>query len=58
MTAARILAQFLKNNESAIRAALKNRDLAKARKLVNGGSHGLEAFEDAYNIGLTSLPPS
>ena len=58
LTAARILAQFLKNNESAIRTALKNRDLAKARKLVNGGSHGLEAFEDAYNIGLTSLPPS
>jgi hypothetical protein len=58
LTAGRILAQFLKNNENAIRTALKNRDLARARKLVNGGSHGLAAFEDAYNIGLTSLPPS
>jgi len=57
LTAGRILAQFLKNNESAIRAALKNNDLAKARKLVNGGSHGLDAFEDAYHIGLSSLPP-
>ena len=56
--AGRILAQFLKNAESAIRAALRNGDLAKARKLVNGGSHGLSDFEDAYNIGLTSLPPS
>lgn len=57
-TAGRILAQFLKNSESAIRAALKNDDLAKARKLVNGGSHGLDVFEDAYNTGLTSLPPA
>lgn len=56
--AGRILAQFLKNAESAIRTALKNNDLAKARKLVNGGSHGLDVFEDAYNIGLTSLPPA
>jgi hypothetical protein len=58
LTAGRILAQFLKNNESAIRTALKNNDLAKARKLVNGGSHGLAEFEDAYHIGLSSLPPS
>jgi predicted chitinase len=55
-TAGRILAQFLKNSEAAIRAALKNNDLAKARRLVNGGSHGLDAFEDAYNKGLNSLP--
>ena len=56
-TAGRILAQFLKNSESAIRTALKNNDLAKARKLVNGGSHGLDVFEDAYNTGLKTLPP-
>ncbi|MBS0274453.1 MAG: peptidoglycan-binding protein [Proteobacteria bacterium] len=55
-TAGRVLAQFLKNNESAIRTALRNNDLAKARKLVNGGSHGLDAFEDAYNKGKISLP--
>lgn len=50
-TAARILARFLKDRESQIRAALAKGDLAKARKLVNGGSHGLDAFTDAYNIG-------
>jgi predicted chitinase len=55
-TAGRILAQFLKNSEQAIRTALKNSDLAKARKLVNGGSHGLEAFEDAYDKGMNCLP--
>ena len=54
--AGRILAQFLKNSESAIRTALKNNDLARARKLVNGGSHGLDAFEDAYSKGKVSLP--
>lgn len=55
-TAGRILAQFLKNSEQAIRTALRNNDLAKARRLVNGGSHGLDAFEDAYNKGIISLP--
>lgn len=55
-TAGRILAQFLKNAESSIRTALRNNDLATARKLVNGGSHGLDAFEDAYNKGMSSLP--
>jgi uncharacterized protein (TIGR02594 family) len=43
-----ILAQFLKNKESKIRAALAAQDLRKARKLVNGGSHGLERFMDAF----------
>jgi hypothetical protein len=55
-TAGRILAQFLKNNESAIRTALRNNDLARARKLVNGGSHGLDAFENAYDKGKNTLP--
>lgn len=54
--AGRILGQFLKNAESAIRSALAANDLARARKLVNGGSHGLSDFEDAYNKGLTCLP--
>ena len=51
-----ILAQFLKNKESAIRAALANDDLLKARKLVNGGSHGFDRFEDTYHKGLNILP--
>ena len=51
-----ILAQFLKNHESKIRTALSNDDLRKARRLVNGGSHGFDRFEDTYNKGLSILP--
>lgn len=49
--AAKLLASFLKNKEQAIRDALRADDLKLARKLVNGGSHGLADFTDAYNIG-------
>lgn len=55
-TAGLILAQFLKNNESKIRAALAANDLKTARKLVNGGSLGLDDFTDAYNTGVKTLP--
>jgi hypothetical protein len=51
-----ILAQFLKNKDSAIRTALANDDLLTARKLVNGGSHGFDRFEDTFNKGLNILP--
>ena len=46
-----ILAQFLKNHERGIRSTLARDDLKKARRLVNGGSHGLERFTDAYRRG-------
>jgi peptidoglycan L-alanyl-D-glutamate endopeptidase CwlK len=49
--AARLLASFLKAKEPRIRAALAAADLGTARRLVNGGSHGLEAFADAYRAG-------
>jgi len=49
--ASRLLASFLKAKEQAIRAALLNSDLKLARKLVNGGSNGLDRFADAYQIG-------
>jgi putative chitinase len=49
--AARLLASFIKSKESKIRQALNAGDLKAARKLVNGGSHGLDRFTDAYNIG-------
>ena len=55
-TAGLILAQYLKNNESKIRAALAAGDLKTARKLVNGGSLGLDDFTDAYNTGVKTLP--
>ena len=50
--AARILSRFLKNKRTAIRDALDRNDLRQARKLVNGGSHGIDRFEDAYTIGV------
>jgi peptidoglycan L-alanyl-D-glutamate endopeptidase CwlK len=49
--AAQLLAQFLKDRESRIREALAGGDLVTARRLVNGGSHGLDSFRDAFNIG-------
>jgi putative chitinase len=54
--AARLLASFLKTNEQKIRAALAVDDLRKARRLVNGGSNGLDAFEAAYRTGLPLVP--
>jgi predicted chitinase len=50
-TAARILAAFLAEKRSAAKYAIFGRDLATARKLVNGGSHGLERFQAAFVTG-------
>lgn len=50
-----ILARFIKNKEAPVRAALAAKDLAKARKLVNGGSHGLVEFKDAFQKGEAAL---
>lgn len=49
--AAKLLALFLKAHEAGIRRALANQDLKTARRLVNGGSHGLAVFVDAYRRG-------
>lgn len=46
-----ILACFLKHKEIRIKSALLDHDLALARKLVNGGRHGLESFQTAYLRG-------
>eukprot|EP01037_Dinobryon_pediforme_P007773 gene7773-7839_t len=46
-TAGKILGQFLANNAGPIRSALATNNLKEARKLVNGGSHGLPDFEAA-----------
>ena len=53
--AAKLLASFLKSKESRIRVALAQNDLKTARKLVNGGSHGLQEFTAAFNIGKTVI---
>ena len=55
--AARILALFLKNKEQRIKEALLEDDLRTARRLVNGGSHGLEQFTVAFRTGERLLPP-
>lgn len=54
-TAAALLALFLKDKELAIKEALLDGDLKAARRLVNGGSHGLERFTDAYRRGETLI---
>jgi hypothetical protein len=42
--AAEILVLFLKDRETKIRTALNNEDYTTARKLVNGGTHGIDEF--------------
>ena len=51
LIAARILARFLKDREMKIKGALLDRNFAQARKYVNGGSHGLTEFTNAYLTG-------
>jgi putative chitinase len=50
--AGKLLAAFLKGKERPIKEALLDWDFAGARRLVNGGSHGLDRFVDAYKIGI------
>jgi putative chitinase len=56
--AAKLLAAFVASKETAIATALTTGDLATARRLVNGGSHGLDRFTSAYQIGLGLLTPT
>jgi peptidoglycan L-alanyl-D-glutamate endopeptidase CwlK len=53
--AAKLLAKFLKEREREIKEALLDGSFATARRLVNGGRHGLAAFTEAYQIGETLL---
>ena len=53
--AAKLLAKFLKDREAKIRFALRNDNLATARKLVNGGTWGLSQFREAFLIGKSLL---
>lgn len=55
LIAARLLASFLKARERPIKEALLDGDLRAARRLVNGGSHGLDRFTDCYRRGDTLL---
>jgi peptidoglycan L-alanyl-D-glutamate endopeptidase CwlK len=53
--AANLLAAFVKAKEIPMKQALAAGDLATARRLVNGGSHGLGPFTEAYNTGMQFL---
>lgn len=55
LIAGRLLASFLKDKEARIKRALLEGDLRHARRLVNGGSHGLDRFSDAYRRGEHSI---
>lgn len=54
--ASNLLARFLGDREDRIREALAANDLATARRLVNGGSNGLDRFSDAFNKGMKLIP--
>jgi peptidoglycan L-alanyl-D-glutamate endopeptidase CwlK len=49
--AGRLLAAFLAERRRPITQAVLEGDLARARRLVNGGTHGLERFAAAWRIG-------
>ncbi len=49
--AGKLLAVFLRDKERQIKESLTDGDLRAARRFVNGGSHGLERFTDAYHRG-------
>lgn len=54
--AANLLALFLADKELAIKKALLGNDMTTARRLVNGGSNGLDRFVDAFSRGSALLP--
>jgi putative chitinase len=56
LVAARTLALFLRGRQRAIRTALLEDDLRTARRLVNGGIHGLSDFTDAFRAGEAVIP--
>jgi peptidoglycan L-alanyl-D-glutamate endopeptidase CwlK len=53
--ASRIIARFLKDRERSIKEALVAGDLTAARRLINGGSHGLAEFEATFSLGQRLL---
>jgi peptidoglycan L-alanyl-D-glutamate endopeptidase CwlK len=53
--AAQLLAVFLADKEPAIRQALAKNNLAAARRLINGGTNGLDRFSACYSSGCSVL---
>ncbi|WP_313388609.1 peptidoglycan-binding protein [Achromobacter aegrifaciens] len=54
--AAKLLALFIGDRELPIKDALLHGNFQTARRLVNGGVHGLDRFMDAYRRGDALLP--
>lgn len=54
--AASLLASFLKDKEIPIKQSLLEGDLRRARRLVNGGAHGVDRFIDSFETGLKLIP--
>jgi hypothetical protein len=55
--AALLLAHFLAAKATAMRHALAAGDLAAARRLVNGGQHGLDRFRSVFALADNVWPP-
>ena len=55
-TAADLLALFIASKWPAMRACLDNDDLAGVRRLVNGGSHGLDTFIHVFTAAQEAVP--
>jgi putative chitinase len=55
IVASKLLAAFINSERSTIANALARNDLARAREAVNGGEHGLDKFQAAYQIGVKLL---
>lgn len=53
--AAKILASFIRDKQRLAKYAILGGDLATARKLVNGGRHGLERFSATFEAGKRLL---
>lgn len=56
VTASDLLCLFLGDRQLQIKDALMHDNLQAARRLVNGGTHGLDNFSDAWRIGNRLLP--
>ncbi|HET6554041.1 MAG TPA: C1 family peptidase [Dyella sp.] len=54
--AAVLLAVFLANAATRMRAALAGNDYAGARKLVNGGTYGLDKFRNVFQLAADVWP--
>ena len=53
--AARVLCAYFKDREARFAAALENSDIAQVRRLVSGGTNGLESFKKVYSDVLDVL---